>query len=215
MRRHESVDIDAAVARLAGQVDRIDRQVSDHAVDVRRLREDVDAHSRSISDLADLVRRVRTASSSTPSSGKDDLDEAPPVPEWLTVTDPELAVAWLGGLVVWTADVWARFRVLPGCWPWHPTVVAELLVCQHVWMTATTPGMPPEVLATWHDRWRPGTVRRIDHVLAACDRAHGRHVTTGGQQWTYDPAVVDELADWWATTHGSTPPPGLTPEDQR
>jgi hypothetical protein len=214
MRRHEPTDITTAVARLAGQVDQLDRDMTACASEVTRLRGDVDAHSRSISDLADLVRRLHATTPSPQPAGTVVVDESPLVPDWLTVTDPHLAVTWLENLAAWTTDVWSRYRTPPGCWSWHPTVVAELLVCQYVWITATTPGMPAEVLATWHDRWLPGVARRIDHTLAACERAHGRHVTTGGQPWVYDPTVLDELAVWWATTHGNTtPPPGLTRED--
>jgi hypothetical protein len=212
MRRHEPLDIDAALTRLAAQVDRLDRHLIDRTADLDKLRDDVDAHSRTLADLADLVRRLHAVD-----PGRDDTPVEEAAPDWLTVTDIDLAIGWLQSLVVWTRSVWTQYRPLPGCWPWHPPVVAELLVCHHVWVAASVQGMPAEALATWHDRWRPGVARRLDGQLAACERAHSRHVTAGGQAWAYDAAVVDELAAWWATTHGtsSIPAPGLTRETSR
>jgi len=209
MRKHAPVDVDAAVTRLAGQVDRIQHDV----LDIPRLRADIEAHSRTLADLAELIRRLRTAGAPTGASAIEADEENEPAPEWLTVDDPELAVRWLADLDQWTRDVWMRYQQLPPCWPWHPSVVAELLVCQHLWANAAMPGSGPDALAAWHDRWRPGAAHRTTRVMAACERAGGFHVAQTGARWAVDQTVLDELALWWATTHGSTPPPGLIGED--
>jgi hypothetical protein len=218
MRRHTPVDIDAAVIRLARQVDQLQHDVTE----LVGLRADVAAHSRSLTDLADLLRRVRTETGTSTGTGSSGVsrsaegeDEQPP-PEWLTITDPELAVHLLAALDQWIRDVWRHYHPLTACWAWHPHVVAELLTCQQLWAEALTPGAGAGGLGAWHDRWRPGTATRITRALTACERTDGAHVTGPNTRWSVDPAVLDELALWWATTHGVTsPPPGLTREDHR
>jgi hypothetical protein len=207
MRRHEPLDIDAAVIRLAGQVDRLQHDVTGLA----GLRIDVDSHSRSLADIADLLRRMRTQ----PATAADTGDEADPPPEWLTITDPEHAVVLLGDLDQWTRDVWAHYQPLIACWPWHPAVVAELLTCRLLWAEAVAPGATAGALGAWHDRWRPGAAQRISGAVRGCERAEGAHVTGPGTWWAVDLTVLDELAAWWATTHGKGTPPGLTREERR
>jgi len=127
---------------------------------------------------------------------------------------PALAVAWLADLWQWSLDVWTRYQPLPPYWPWHPTVVAEILPVRHLWTAALLPDAPPDLLAAWHDRWRPGAAHRIGRTLAGCERADGAHVDVVGRRWRPDTTRLDDLAHWWATTHGSVPPPGLCPEDR-
>jgi hypothetical protein len=209
MRRHEPLDIDAAVIRLAGDVDRLRHDVDELAA----LRGDVDSHSRSLGDLAEVLRRLRTESSGGSTSPTD--DEAVPPPEWLTVTDPGEAIDLLCDLDQWIRDVWRHYHQLVTCWAWHPSVVAELLTCRLLWSEAVAVGAAAGALGAWHDRWRPGAAQRISRALMACERTDGAHVTGPGAWWSVDVAVLDELAVWWATTHGSTPPPGLTREERR
>lgn len=137
------------------------------------------------------------------------------VAEWLTVSDPAVAIRWLSELDAWVQRVFAHYTRLPACWAWHPTVVAELLTCQQTWIEATTPGAGAAPLAAWHDRWRPGTAHRVTRELDACERTGGGHAGPTGRRYLVDPTVLDELAGWWATTHGTPaaqPPPGLTEE---
>lgn len=216
MRTHKPVDVDAAVIRLARQVDQLQHQVTDLATSNGELGADVATHGRGIRDLADLIRRT----SSQPLASVPDLgdEEQVPPPEWLTVTDPVLAVEWLSALDQWARDVWRHFHPLVACWPWHPGVVAELLTCRLLWDEAIAPGAGPGGLGAWHDRWRPGAHRRIDRDLTACER-DGAHIEgPQHQSWTADPSHLDELAVWWATTHGGGPvgsAPGLTLEARR
>ncbi|HEY5178828.1 MAG TPA: hypothetical protein VIJ07_03480 [Dermatophilaceae bacterium] len=63
-----------------------------------------------------------------------------PAPNWLTVTDPAVAVAWLNTVQGRVHRVWARYAPIPGCWPWHPSVFAELLVTHLQWDLAVTDG---------------------------------------------------------------------------
>jgi hypothetical protein len=221
MRRHLPPDGDGGLTRLIGKVDRLEHAVADLAT----LRADVEAHSRSLTDLATAIRVTRAPDPhGEPAGANADLSaEATPgvptgddpAPDWISVTDPSQAIAWLDGLDVWVRQVWTRYGRIPPCWPWHPDVVAELLVCAHVWAGAVLPGNGPELLAAWHDRWRPGTAHRVNRALTGCERTDGEHLAGPGPRWAIDLTVLDEIAHWWATTHGASLAPGLTKSSYR
>ena len=204
---------DPSVAGLAAQVDRIRLEVAALATAGAVVRTDVESHTRTLTDLSDLLRRVTTAD-----SGTADDDEPETRPEWMTVTDPGAAVNWLTGLSIWVRDVYAQYAPIPGCWPWHPPAVAELLACHAPWAAAVAAEAAPDTIANWHDRWRPGTQHRLDDMLAGCQRARGLHVE-GAARYDYDPAYLDEYAAHWAGSHdpAGNAAPGLTPnrEDRR
>ena len=215
MRIHQrsegSGDHDQSLARLVAQVDQVQHDLAALTASVPGLRTDVDTHTRTLADLTDLLRRV-TSSTGLGGSRGEASDEGQVVPEWMTVTDPALAIGWLNQLTVWVRDVYARYTPVQGCWAWHPPVVAELLACQGAWTAAVHPDAPLEALAGWHDRWRPGTTTRVTKTLTACgDRADGLHVE-GITRYDFDPAALDEYAQHWAGTHNpnSSDAPGLT-----
>lgn len=225
----------SAIARLADDVHRLTRDVA-RLADLPAL---VATHARLLSELNDTVHQLRRLTQQIPaprhpdsprdtSTDNDDIapngthpdaadtvDAVDTAPAWLTVTDPQVAVGWLGELAVWVPRVWQQHlqTKTPDCWPWHPAVVAELLVVQQLWDEAVTSDEPgPGPLAAWHDRWRPGAAARIARLMAGCERAHGRH-KAGGREYFYDVAYLDEVAHWWATTHATDPTqpaPGLT-----
>jgi hypothetical protein len=200
-------DSDSAMAALAVQIDQLRTEVNQLA----NLRDDIAAHARAIDTLTRVVRRAAENPSVT-----DEPDEDPPVPEWLTVQDPGLAIAWLTDLVVWVPRVWLRYpgSAMPACWRWHPAIVAELLVARHAWAEATIPGQSVLALAQWHDRWRPTATVRVTKALTGCARGAGCHVNPAGHHFQYDLACLDELAAWWASTDRGDPDaaPGLTRE---
>lgn len=239
VKRYDQGDATPALTRLAGQVDAL-------ATDVKALasmRVDVDAHSRGLADLTQVLRELTervnvlangrtlsaagegeaaflgddiSADAASPAQASGGLGD--PAPNWITVTDVALAVRWLDDLSRWVSRVWTRYGPLPECWPWHAHVVAELLVCRHQWLDATADGVGADLLAAWHDRWRPGVHHRVTKYLAACERTDGLHVGLRSTRWTYDTAFLEPLAQWWATTHGRdprTPPPGLTQDHSR
>lgn len=212
MRRHVPMDIDTAVARLAQKVDNLAHDLADLA----RLRGTVESHGRALTQLSDLVAAHAADRPAGWADGDPDGEETPPPPEWLRVEDPAQAIAWLNGLTVWVPRVWALYpgsRLTP-CWPWHPAIVAELLVNQHLWLKASTSGPAPEPLAAWHDRWRPAAAVRVTRSLSGCERGAGCHVNPAGHHFTYDLDHLEDLAVWWATEdrHDVDAAPGLTRE---
>lgn len=197
---------DGRLARLAAQVDRLDQQLTGLA----SLRGDVEAHTAAITRLAETLS---TRAGNRTTNAADGGAAASGAREWMTVADPALAVAWLDELAVWVRKVWTRYQRLTACWVWHPVVVAELLAAQASWSSATSSEASADGLSAWHDRWQPGAAHRIGKQLAGCERTDGLHLD-GATRYQPDPAVLDEVAAWWATTHGTEPhqpPPGLTP----
>jgi hypothetical protein len=87
---------------------------------------------------------------------------------------PEAAVV---DLLDWLAEVYLAYdgSTLAPCWPWHPGVVEELAVLRGIHRVIYA---EPDWLrlGDWHDRYRPGVVRRVAAALGGCDI--GRHVDT-------------------------------------
>lgn len=131
--------------------------------------------------------------------------EPPEVRSWLLADDAAQARADLADLIRWLAEVYLRYpdAVLPSCWLWHPTVVEELwwLRCAH--HEAYT-GTHYARAADWHDRQRPGVIRRIRAAIGDCElllheRGHPNPVV---------PLVgsADQIADTWVTSRAVPAP---------
>jgi hypothetical protein len=129
----------------------------------------------------------------------------PVVWSWLLVSDPDVAVTLLADLVEWLDRVYLRFpgAELGACWLWHPHVIEELL-----WLrSAHAEGYDPEQgswlrVGDWHDRQRPGVVRRVKEALGKCDLS----LHAPGRPHGHAPAVAPlvahaaQVAQQWATT---------------
>jgi hypothetical protein len=215
MRRHVIDPEHGPLAALAAQVDRLAHDLDTARSALTAVSADAAHHGAALTRLADLI----TTTAPGPGPGTPDPTAGGPagpvVVDWMSVTDPAVAVPWLSTLSLWVDRVWAWYEPIPGCWAWHPAVVAELGACLASWDAATGPGAGPDGPSAWHDRWRPGTADRTRAALKGCART-GLHAVGTGR---YHAAAehLDELAAWWATT-ASTPthtdqatPPGLTP----
>lgn len=113
----------------------------------------------------------------------------------------------------WLVRVFLRYpdaaSVLPECWWWHPDVVEELVCLMRAWLAAyvdkdATVGRA----ADWHDRYRPGVVKRIKTVTANCSlEAH----QAGGERHLPGPMIpagmaLAPIAEWWGTARTDTAP---------
>lgn len=182
-------------AALARMVERTGRRVGD-----------LDAHVRQLAtDLAALAANLAPG-------GGDGLVRA-----WLLTDDPDQAVADLSDLVVWLGRVYLRYTdaVLPSCWLWHPDVVEELMWLHHAHGEALDPERGSwQRVGDWHDRQRPGVVRRIHKAVGMCElllHAQGREVADPPRNVPLATAA-DEIAVAWATTGRHTAPPMPTEE---
>jgi hypothetical protein len=97
---------------------------------------------------------------------------------------------------------------------WHPDVIEELwwLRCAHA--DAYDPELGSwQRAADWHDRQRPGVVRRITKDIGTCELA----LHTPGERRGHPPALVPlagaagQVAASWTATGRHQPPPTPTP----
>ena len=193
------------MAGLAREVDALRRTVDP----LLGLPGRVDDLTRLATDLANAVAALTARR------------QAAGCPSWLLApADPDLAARMLDELTGWLAAVYLRYPDgadhLPECWAWHPDVVEELLWLMHAWAAAYQgPSAGVAAVGDWHDRQRPGVVRRIRQSAGSCSvENHTRR--TGG--WTHlsgaAPAVpgldaIPAIAAWWGT-HRDDPAPEPT-----
>jgi hypothetical protein len=157
----------------------------------------VDELARLVGQLAEAVAAVSARPSSTAA------------PSWLLAPGESIEVEHLiGELSAWLHAVFLRYpdgaAVLPECWLYHPDVVEELLWLMYAWCAAYQGKNASVGLAgDWHDRQRPGVVRRLQKSVGACSIE--THLTR--VDWNQRPAGAAEvpglaesavLAEWWA-----------------
>ncbi len=199
---------DTPAATLRRRLDGVDKRLAT----LDTLTADVAALGRGLAELTALVRGLTqtpgratddtAAEPDATEAGDSDEQEGHGQPNWLTVTDPELAALWLSDAAGFAADVLARFpdSRLPACWMLHPVAVTELvgLHLQYVdAYTAQEPGAVSELLG----RWLPGAVVRLKRVTQQCEvragHVEGKHVYTVAR---LDPGRV---ALWWLDSRTS------------
>jgi len=187
----------AAVAGLAREVEALRRTVERlHALPAR------------VEDVAELVARLTETVAVT---GR---RQASGPPSWLDLpSDHADATVVLSELIAWMGLVYLRYadaaQTLPECWLWHPDVVEELLWLMHAWQIAyRSDGASVALAGDWHDRQRPGVVRRIKAVAGICSIENHQ---PGGEKYTG--AAVVPLAEarelisaWWSTRRQAAPP---------
>ncbi len=144
-----------------------------------------------------------------------------PAPSWLLLpADPAAVEQVLGELCAWLHAVFLRYpdgvTALPECWLRHPDVVEELLWLMHAWCAAYQ-GKTASVQGAgdWHDRQRPGVVRRLKLSAGSCSIE--RHQTR--EDWDQHPTgavavpgteATAAIAEWWAS-HRDDPAPEPPP----
>ena len=191
----------AAVAGLARELEGLRRTVDP----LRALDDRVDHLARLVNQLADTLTALSTRPGSTPA------------PTWLLLpADAQLARRMLDELVTWLAAVYLRYpdaaAALPQCWCWHPDVIEELLWLMHAWLAAYQgPSASIALAGDWHDRLRPGVVRRVRQAAGSCSLEN--HITRPGWvRHTGDAPEVPGLtalpliASWWGTRRDQTAP---------
>lgn len=117
----------------------------------------------------------------------------------------------LGDLADWLARIYLRFpdglTHLPECWLWHADVVEELLWLRLAWAVAYHPELGTPMLAgDWHERYRPGVVRRIRDRAGTCSLE--RHRDDSGNSAPLVPLTeaIDAISVWWGEDRGGPAP---------
>ena len=184
-----------ALASLAREIDAL-----------RRVLADLAALPRQVSDLAGVVLALSERPADAPA------DRLPGVPSWLdSSTDFADTVTLLAELTDWMRTVYLRYADavtgLPECWLWHPDVVEELLWLRAAWTEAYAADSAARA-ADWHDRQRPGVVRRIRAVAGTCSLE--AHQPAGECHRGAEPVpladVIHAIGEWWTTDREATAP---------
>ena len=142
---------------------------------------------------------------------------ASPAPTWLLAPEtPDDTANLLDDLTAWLGAIYLRYpdglAALPDCWLWHPDVVEELVWLMHAWSAAYQgPAASVALAGDWHDRQRPGVVRRIraNHGSCSIERHRdgpGRPPITTGRPDIPGRDQISEIAAWWATARDYAPP---------
>jgi len=207
----EPPDSAAALAGLAREVEAL-----------RRGLEQLRGLSARVEEVADLVACLAdvTAEQRTPQSKAG-------APSWLNLPDASHAATeaddvvedteqLLTELVGWMGRVYLRYAdavcTLPACWLWHPDVVEELVWLRAAWRAAyTDPHAVVSQAADWHDRLRPGVVRRVKEYAGLCSIENHQPARDGATRSASAPLgqAVGLIAAWW-TTRRTDPPPAPT-----
>ena len=187
----DAADAAAALAGLAREVEALRRTAGATAGSVAVIEPRVDELARLIEQLAGRVTALAARARPVPT------------PSWLLAPGHEQQISdLLGELCEWLQAVLLRYAdaaaALPACWMRHPDIVEELVWLMHAWLAAYQ-GDTASVAAAadWHDRYRPGVVRRI-HTYA---RTHGGAPCALEQHQT--------RPDWDQYPTGATPTPGV------
>ena len=194
-------DPDPRVPALGQAVERVARRVDNVELLVRQL----------AADVAGLARVLEPP----PEDGEDDDTGAGAVRSWLLSEDAAQARTDLADLMTWLAAVYLRYHgaALPSCWEWHPAVIEELWWLRQAHRAAFEgEGASWRDAGDWHDRQRPGVVKRIVAAIGGCDLA--RHAVNGDRRAAAQPVAplagaADQIATTW-TEHRTAPEP--TPE---
>ncbi|SCL12777.1 hypothetical protein GA0070616_0027 [Micromonospora nigra] len=200
------------VSALGADLERVSRRVETVAANASRAADIAGEAHKVIGVLSaqiEGIARARAAAGGGPG-------EPAAVVSWWMVDEPDEALRLLQGLAGWLDAVYLRYHdaQLSGCWLWHGEVVEELLVLHQAWYDAfVSPEATSARAVDWHDRARPGVVRRIKKALSGCNLT--RHKPTGPADVVPPRAptvdAVPDIADWWAATRGRTAAPSPTP----
>lgn len=123
-------------------------------------------HRRLSEQVRTLTADVNTLNRAVAALGRaQQPDEREPLIPTL-VEHPDAAVI---DLLDWLAVVYLRYRgsTLAPCWAWHPEVVEELSWLRGLHQAVCASRIVRD-LGDWHDRYRPGVVRRVSDYLAGC-----------------------------------------------
>lgn len=131
-------------------------------------------------------------------------EDGPQVRSWLLGTDPDQARADLSDLIGWLYRVYLRYddAGLCSCWLWHPDMVEELWWLRRAHADAYDPeGGSWLRVADWHERHRPGVVKRLGPVVRRCElslHAEGAELDRAADA---APLAVhtDQIATAWTT----------------
>jgi len=185
--------LNTAVAGLAREVEAIRRTLDDTATAA-----ELDKLARVVTDLTEMVGAP---------VGSDDAV----VLSWLSApTAADKTSTFLRDLVGWLNAIYLRYadaaRGLPECWLWHPDVVEELLWLWQAWGDAYGESATIRAAGDWHDRLRPGVVRRIGDYANACSLENHQPDRAIASPSVPVVEAAEAIALWWAEARDERAP---------
>ncbi len=191
------------VDRTARRMTRAEQLIDDLAADVVTLA----SRDRGPAPGAqDRAADGMPAASPAGGSGDD-----PEIRSWLLSTDPDQARADLSDLIEWLHRVYLRYdgAGLCSCWLWHPDVIEELWWLRQAHADAYDADVGSWLrVADWHERHRPGVVKRIGAVVRRCELS----LHAAGAELDHPAAAAplavhtDQIATAWTTQPGRPVP---------
>ncbi len=185
-------------------VSKIGAKVAENAQRLDTNGERLEQTETNVADLAVAVKKLTAAKT------KD------PVLSWLTgVTSSTDGRMILADLIGWLHKVYLRYSDadLPECWLWHPEVIEELLWLRQAWRAAYQGEPSIRAVGDWHDRHRPGVIRRIGGFCEDCSLEEHRHSNQPDQPSPVEAPAADAagpIADWWTASRDDAHPPEPT-----
>lgn len=199
----------AAVAGLAREVE-----------DIRRTLDTYKTLPGQVEQLAQLVTQLAEATAQSTAG-----DDGKLMQSWLDLPrDIAEAEVLLDDLARWLGVIYLRYtdgaQTLPECWLWHPDIVEELLWLRYSWAEAyRVERAPVSKAADWHDRLRPGVVKRIRATAGTCSldnhlRDPNNRDRNAGSNRVVPPVTeaIGGIAEWWASRRYDNAP---EPTDQQ
>jgi hypothetical protein len=195
---------DPRVVSLSREVERATREAAAALSRVGDLGRELDAQRELLRELAGSLASLARSVAGT-ESPEDGSSRA-----WLQVSDGETAREVLADLVGWLDEVYLRYpdASLPSCWAWHPNAIEELWWLRNAHRDAYSGKAASWAKAgDWHDRQRPGVVKRLDALVGCALEDHkpdGLHAARA----IAAPLAghLELIADAWTTT-GLPPAP--------
>jgi hypothetical protein len=188
----------SAVAGLAREVEALRRAVEPLPGRNSEVGEQVTRLAAQVRELAETVAR------------KNARAEKVAAPSWLaSPSDVDSVAALLDGLLKWMTTVYLRYSdavaALPACWLWHPEVVEELVWLMHAWIAAyDDEGASALAAGDWHDRYRPGVVRRIKVAAGTCSLES--HADPHGGPRVPLVEAAESIIEWWGAARTQAAP---------
>jgi hypothetical protein len=189
------------IAGMAAQITALAGQVA--ALKTRLDNDVIGKHLAALAEIKRLRSQVTELAQTVTETRDSDSRRGPAAPYWIGL-DPAEHAAQLAELRQWTDTVLRREYggyQLPACWANHPHAIWELSTLAAEWHRTYTRTQPSlDQALEFHDRWLPGTMRRIADITRRCNpecaarrpapkAAYGR--TPSGRQpppvWGKDP----------------------------
>jgi hypothetical protein len=158
-----TAEVAAQVAALHGQVAALKTRLDNDVIGKQLV---------ALAEIKHLRSQVRELAQAVAQTRDGDRQRGPAAPYWIGLS-PQDHAAQLAGLRQWADTVLRREYggyQLAACWPNHPHAIWELSTLAAEWHRTYGSSRPSlDRALEFHDRWLPGTMRRIADITRRCN----------------------------------------------